>query len=111
MTREAAGNCLCGIAVSLHFDDQNRMRGCAWAAKQIKPVDKGRLFKLKIQKNHEARQAALQSIRPTPRGWSVKIGGAVKGKTVVMPSKERAVQAVNDHYNDAMMAVIEHRKF
>lgn len=112
MSRDEAGNCLCGIAVSLHFDDKNRMVGCEKAASRLVPVDRGRLFGLKLKKNHESRAAALKSIRELPDGrWQVRVGGAVRGVTVKVGSKVLAEQYAHQYYNEAMLAWVEHRKF
>ena len=115
MTRSAAGDCLCGIAVSLHFDEKNRMKGCQWAATQLRPVDRGKLFGLKLKKNHEARQAALKSIsevvfRGQVVGYSARIGGATRGRTHCEPTRARCESAIHAYYNGQMLAFVENRK-
>ena len=116
MSRDEAGNCIgCGLAVSLHYDPSNRMRGCAFAATQLRPVDRGKLFGLKLKKNHEARQAALKSIRPVPSGqheaqFIARVGGAVRGVTIRVASRSLAEQYVHAYYNEQMLAFVENRK-
>ena len=63
-------------------------------------------LKLGLRGSHEARQAALASIRSVPGGWQVRIGGAVRGKFAVFTTRDRAESAVHAHYNAAMMAAI-----
>lgn len=113
MTRQ--GTCIaCGAPVAAHYDVQNAMIGCAGAllAGALLPVvDRGRLFKLKIQHNHEARMAALQSVRELPSGrWQAQIGGRVRGKKVSFDNRTPAVDAVNEHYNEQMLAFVERRR-
>lgn len=109
MTREAAGDCTsCGLAVKLHFDRSNRMVGCVGAAKALAPIDRAKLFGLKIKYNHEARQASLKSIRELPGGfWQAKIGGAVRGRLYKSVSRRLVEQEIHEHYNSEMMKFIE----
>lgn len=103
----------CGIAVKLHYDDRNRMIGCEGAAaKHLPPVDRGRLFRLKLKKNYEARQATLCSIREVFErgviaGYAARVGGAVRGKVVRAVKRETVERIVNEHYNSEMLAFIE----
>lgn len=100
------GNCAtCGLAVRLHFNQRNKMVGCVGAATALVPVDRGTLFQLRIRKNHEARQAALQTIRMRPDGqWQARIGGPIRGRTMHEPTRTRIEQRVHEHYNEARPA-------
>lgn len=71
------------------------------------PTEVGRLFRLKLKRNHEARQVALASVRERPdRKWQARIGGNLRGRTYVYPTRRAAEAAVNEHYNEAMLAAI-----
>ena len=85
------------------------------AIAEYAPVDRGRLFGLKLKKNSEARQAAFKSIREVVRrgqvsGYSVRIGGAVRGRVVTARSRERAERLVEEHYNEEMLKFVERRR-
>lgn len=73
----------------------------------LEPVQRGRLFQLKLRRNAAARKDALASIRPRPQGnWQVRIGGRVRGRWLVLPTRAAAERAANDHYNAAMQAYL-----
>ena len=77
----------------------------------MKPVDRGRLFALKLKHNFKAREAAMQSIGLyVDERWHVKIGGQVRGKWHDYTTRAAAVQAVNDYYNEHALAFVERRK-
>ena len=64
----------------------------------------GRLFKVKLHHNHQARRTALASVRQLPNGqWQARLGGVVRGQAAEFPSRRAAEQAVHAHYNEAMM--------
>ena len=106
-----AGSCTaCGLPVKRHFNARNQMVGCAGAASVIEPVDQGRLFTLKLSHNYHARQATLSAIQRVPAGWTVKIGGQIRGQWHCFATRDAAVQAVNHWYNEQMLTFIEHRK-
>ena len=105
-----SGQCIgCQLDVALHFDDTNRMIGCEAALKRLSgeyaPVNRGRLFKMKVDRNRDARQAALSTVRELPNGgWQARVGGPVRGRIVLGPTRGSVERSVNDHYNDAMHA-------
>ena len=75
-------------------------------------VDKPRLIKLKFKRNCYARTEALAAIRRRPDGkWQARIGGKIRGRTDVFSTRGRAEQAVNDHYNDVMMAWLKEKRW
>jgi len=101
------GDCTaCGVAVKLHFDERNRRLSCADAASVVATLDRGRLFKLKVDRNREARQAALATIREIPGGrWQARVGGRLRGRTVT-GTRAQVEALVNEHYNNALHAFV-----
>lgn len=84
--------------------------GCEYIAATAlkhKPLDRGRLLKLKVQRTAECRSDALRSIRQIPKGWQAQIGGRILGRTEVFKTKADAITAVHEHYNEAMLRFIE----
>lgn len=73
---------------------------CEVGAEQRALVRRGRLFRLKIERNRVARQEALGSIRDVPGGgFSARIGGRMRGRTETFASRKAAEDAVMTHYN------------
>lgn len=101
-----SGNCAaCGYLTRLHYDDENRMVGCAGATR-LYAVDRGRLLQLKLQRNEAARIEALGSIRLTPLGkWQVKIGGRRHGAWQTWTTRRLAEQHVESYYNEQALRV------
>jgi len=67
------------------------------------PVNRGRLFKLKLKRNRAAREDALATVRRRPDGaWQARVGGRVRGRWLVFRSEAEARQAVREHYDRAM---------
>lgn len=103
-----SGQCIgCHLDIALHFDDTNRMIGCEAALKRLTgayaPVNRGRLFKMKVDRNRDARQSALSTVRELPRGgWQARVGGPVRGRLVLGVSRAAVERAVNDHYNSIL---------
>jgi len=66
-----------------------------------KAVDKWRLWRLKVKRNHAARQDALASVREAPGGyWLARVGGRMRGTTIVAGSRSAAEAMVHAHYNE-----------
>lgn len=64
----------------------------------------GRLFKMRLDLNRDARAAALASIRDAEFGYvHARIGGPQRGKDELFASRCEAERAVNRHYDAAMM--------
>ena len=101
----------CGQPVKQHFNERNQMTGCVAATQALAPVDRGRLFALKLKHNFAAREEAMQSIGLyVDERWHVKIGGLVRGKWYDYASRADAVKAVNNYYNECALAFVENRK-
>ena len=87
------------------------MVGCDGALRQAhQPVNRGRLFALKIKHNHEARQMALASITPESGGYKARIGGRVRGAWNFFASQTMAEAAINAYYNEQLLAFVERRQ-
>lgn len=72
-----------------------------------KAATTGRLVQLKFKRNREARAEALASIRERPQGnWQVRVGGRMRGRTVIAPSRAAAERIANDYYNDAIATAL-----
>jgi hypothetical protein len=75
--------------------------GEAMDATSTEPVNKWRLWRLKLKRNHEARQDALATVRQVPSGhWVALVGGRTRGAMLTFGTRQAAVDAVNDHYNE-----------
>lgn len=73
-------------------------------------LDRGRLFRLKMHHNCHARQQALATIRQRPDGqWQARIGGRLRGRTVVHRLRRVVEADVNAHYTERMMRLVEGR--
>jgi len=76
-------------------------------------VRRGRLFKLRLKRSHAARHDALASIRQRPDGaWQARIGGRMRGRTLVFGNASEARRAVHEHYNRRLLEFVdaEHEK-
>lgn len=74
-------------------------------------LDRGRLFRLKMHHNCHARQAALATIRQRPDGqWQARVGGKVRGWTVVHRLRRVVEGDVHAHYSELMMRLVEGRQ-
>lgn len=72
------------------------------------PLTPGRLFVLQLARSAAARKAALESIRPLPRGgFQVRVGGRVRGSNVKCCTRREAEQVVAAHYDAALMTKIK----
>src|ERR1051326_5333802 len=60
---------------------------------------RGRLFRLKLERNTAARRTALDSIHVFPNRVTVRIGGRMRGETVICTSRRDAEQRVKRHYD------------
>lgn len=82
-----------------------RLHGGGRGGKRDELARRGRLFKMRLERNRLARQAALRTVAPTGDGWfTARIGGLVRGRDVAFRTREAAEAAVNDHYNRRMTA-------
>ena len=64
----------------------------------------GRLFRLRLRRSQAARDDALAGVRRRPDGrWQVRIGGRMRGRTLVFASRQAANEAVGFHYNQEAM--------
>lgn len=91
------GECrACNHPLVTHFDTHNVFQGCP----NPKPVRAIQLLAMRIRRNAAARADAIQTVRQLPNGrWTVRLGGRMRGHSVVVDSQPLAVQAANDHYN------------
>ena len=66
-----------------------------------RPVPANKLLAMRMQRNAAAREDALKTVRMLPNGrWTVRVGGKIKGRSVVVNTRNEAVAAANDHYNN-----------
>ena len=71
----------------------------------------GRRFRTALEFSRASRQAALDSIREAEFGYVfATIGGKVRGRERLFPSRDRAEEAVHLHYDRAMMEKVTKRK-
>lgn len=67
------------------------------------PVNVGRLFRLKLERNREARARSMATIRQLPNGrWQAKVGGLIKGTFIVHQTRREVELAVDAFYNAKM---------
>lgn len=97
----------CHRPVRLHWDPSNTFVGCAGAFQQ-EPLDAGRLRRLILLRAQHARDEALRSLSETRGGWAIRIGGWL-GHRRVFHSREAALAAMQDHYNNTIRALLEAR--
>lgn len=65
---------------------------------------RGRLFQLKLRHNKAARDAARETLRERPDGqWQARIGGRLRGRTVVSPLRRVVEAEIEEHYNGLMV--------
>lgn len=57
---------------------------------------------LMLARNQEARERAFRTVRQVPSGWSVRIGGPVKGHIHRFFRLPDVVKAVDAHYDDRL---------
>jgi hypothetical protein len=70
-------------------------------------IRRGRLFQLKMKRNRAARLDALETVRQRPDGlWQARVGGRMRGITVVAATQKQIEAMVNDHYNERMLAAL-----
>lgn len=70
----------------------------------------GRLFKLRLERSHAARQAALATIQQNAVGWwEVQVGGAVRGRLVARPTRRACEAVVKQHYDAALFLFVKQR--
>ncbi len=70
----------------------------------------GRLFRMKLQRSEVARRDALASIKELPKKITVRIGGRIRGRTVVCSSRREAEALVREHYNQKLFDFIIEQK-
>lgn len=75
------------------------------------PDPAGRLLKLRLDRNKEAREAAVRSITSAGYGRYVtaRIGGPKRGTEKLYENREAAVRAIDRHYNAQMMKHVVRR--
>lgn len=99
-----SGECsACGQPVTAHFNRTNDFMGCP----DHKPVPGAQLLAMRMRRNAVAREEALKTIRDLPNGrWMVRVGGRVKGRSIVVNTRNEAVTAVNQHYNNWAQTIL-----
>ncbi len=76
--------CVCGAPLDAHRRPSGGARSCEQARRHsgYSPVNVGVLFQLALERHTRAKKTVVDSIRSTPKGWSVRLGGRYKGFTV-----------------------------
>lgn len=93
--------CICGAPIDAHTTPKGRRRTCEQARRErgYEPVNVGVLLQLALQKHTAGKQAAVDSIRALPNGgWAVRLGGRVKGFTVVAKELSELKTLIDAYY-------------
>lgn len=94
--------CVCGAPLDAHRRANGSRRSCEEARRHTgyAPVNLGVLFRLALDKHTRGKAAAVESIRQTPRGgWSVRLGGRVKGFTVTGKTLTELHAVITTYYD------------